>query len=70
MGIENTAEIKVYERTTSIMRESGTSGGFTVPSVLIVEDSSILRYLLKETIQCDFPEAHVMEAENGVTCFR
>ena len=36
-----------------------------VPKVLIVEDSSLFRKLLKETLHSRFPSMDISEAENG-----
>ncbi len=40
-------------------------GGIYVPRVLVVEDSTIFRTLLKETLQSRFPSMEILEAADG-----
>ncbi len=40
-------------------------GKFDVPRVLVVEDSTIFRTLLRETLQSRFPSMEIVEAADG-----
>jgi CheY-like chemotaxis protein len=60
-------EISLQELKAQMKKLREQTGGFTV---LIVEDSTLFRQLLKETLRQRFPSIEILEAVNGEEAFR